>query len=76
MKCPISPVYSDSAALVLRPIAFCYAVDRWQVVANARDWPRSIVRAHQARQDDGLMSFAPGLDRIGQFADLIAGDPE
>lgn len=49
---------------------------RARLVAKAEDWPWSSVRAHLARQDDGLVSVAPVLDRVERFADLIAGDPD
>ena len=37
---------------------------------KAQDWPWSSARAHVARRDDGLISVAPLLDRVGRSADL------
>jgi len=49
---------------------------RARLVERAQDWPWSSVRAHLAGEDDELVSVRPVLDRLGQFADLLAGDPE
>jgi putative transposase len=46
------------------------------LVERAQDWPWSSVRAHLAGEDDELVSVRPVLDRLGQFADLLAGDPD
>lgn len=40
---------------------------------QAQDWPWSSARAHLAGQDDGLVTVAPLLDRIGDFAGFLAG---
>jgi putative transposase len=45
---------------------------RARLVADVRDWPWSSVRAHLARADDELVSVAPVLSRIPDFAALIA----
>ena len=49
---------------------------RARLVAHARDWPWSSVRAHLAGEDDGLVSVAPVLARVERFADLIAGEAD
>ncbi len=49
---------------------------RARLVAQARDWPWSSVRAHLAGRDDRLVSVRPLLDRAPRFADLIAGEPD
>ena len=53
---------------------FVNARGRWRghLSARAEDWPWSSVRAHLAREDNGLVSVRPMLDRIERFADLIA----
>ena len=49
---------------------------RARLVAQARDWPWSSVRAHLAGRDDDLVSVRPLLDRAPRFADLIEGEPD
>ena len=39
--------------------------------ARAADWRWSSARAHLAGRDDGLVTVAPLLERIGDFADLL-----
>jgi putative transposase len=41
------------------------------LVARAEDWPWSSARAHLAGADDGVVSAAPLLARIGDFAGLL-----
>ena len=41
-------------------------------VQMARDWKWSSVRAHLAGKDDGLVTVRPVLDRVADFASLIA----
>jgi putative transposase len=41
------------------------------LVARAADWPWSSVRAHLTGRDDGVVTTAPLLDRIGDFAGLL-----
>jgi putative transposase len=41
------------------------------LVARARDWPWSSARAHLAGTDDGVVSVAPLLERIPDFAGLL-----
>ena len=41
------------------------------LVAKARDWPWSSVRAHLLGRDDGLVAVQPLLERAPRFADLI-----
>jgi putative transposase len=45
---------------------------RARLVADARDWPHSSVAAHLAGRDDGLVTVRPILDRVANFADLLA----
>ena len=50
---------------------------RARLVAHARDWPWSSVRAHLAGADDGLVSVAPVLEMVGgRFADLLETDAD
>jgi putative transposase len=42
------------------------------LVAGAEDWPWSSARAHLAGRDDGVVTVAPLLDRIGDFAAFLA----
>lgn len=42
------------------------------LVARPEDWPWSSVRAHLAAQDDELVCVKPVLDRIADFAGLLA----
>ncbi len=49
---------------------------RARLVGRAEEWPWSSVRAHLAGQDDELVSVAPVLQRVGDFARLIALDGE
>lgn len=47
---------------------------RARLVSRAQDWPWSSVRAHLAGRDDELVTVAPALSRISDFAALIAPD--
>ncbi len=38
------------------------------LVAHAADWPWSSARAHLAGRDDGVVTVAPVLDMVGDFA--------
>jgi putative transposase len=49
---------------------------RARVVAHARDWRWSSVRAHLDRRDDELVRVAPLLDRVGRFTDFIVPGTE
>jgi putative transposase len=40
------------------------------------DWPWSSVRAHLAGRDGALVTVKPVLDQVGNFARLLAPDPE
>jgi len=42
------------------------------LVGRAEDWAWSSVRAHLSGRDDGLVRVRPVLDRVEQFAELIA----
>jgi REP-associated tyrosine transposase len=44
---------------------------RARLVERAEDWPWSSVRAHLGR-DDGVVTTAPVLERVGSFADFLA----
>jgi putative transposase len=45
---------------------------RARLAARAEDWKWSSVRAHLERKDDGLVTVGPVLDRVRDFASLIA----
>ena len=45
---------------------------RARLVGRAEDWKWSSVHAHLAGRDDGLVSVAPVLDRVKDFAAFIA----
>lgn len=45
---------------------------RARLVDRAEDWPWSSVGAHLRRQDDGVVTTAPVLARVGPFADFLA----
>jgi putative transposase len=45
---------------------------RARLVARAQDWKWSSVRAHLEGKDDGLVTTGPVLDRVKDFAALIA----
>lgn len=47
---------------------------RARLVKRAADWPWSSVRAHLAGTDDGLVTVAPALARIDDFAAFLADD--
>jgi putative transposase len=49
-----------------------------KLAATAADWPWSSTRAHLRRQDDGLVTVRPLLERVDRFADFLAipADPE
>jgi putative transposase len=48
---------------------------RARLVRQAQDWPWSSVRAHLTGTDDGLVTVAPVLARIGDFKSFVeAGD--
>jgi putative transposase len=40
----------------------------------AADWPHASVRAHLSGRDDGLVTVAPLLERVTNFADLLSSD--
>jgi len=45
---------------------------RARLVVRAQDWKWSSVRAHLAGRDDGLVSVRPVLERVSDFAALLA----
>jgi putative transposase len=45
---------------------------RARLAARPEDWKWSSVRAHLAGNDDGLVNVRPVLDRVQDFASLIA----
>ncbi|HUB84594.1 MAG TPA: hypothetical protein VL971_02800, partial [Rhizomicrobium sp.] len=49
---------------------------RARLVARAEDWRWSSVRAHLSGRDDELVTVKPLLDRMGDFAALLQGDPD
>ena len=44
---------------------------RARLVERAGDWPRSSVRAHLGGRDDGVVTVAPVLERVGPFAAFV-----
>ena len=44
---------------------------RARLVARAKKWPWSSVRAHLAGRDDGVVTVAPALERVGPFAAFL-----
>ena len=48
------------------------------LAATAADWPWSSSPAHLRRQDDGLVTVSPLLDRVDRVADVLEepADPE
>jgi putative transposase len=48
---------------------------RARLVVRAEDWPWSSVNAHLSGHDDGLVTVKPVLDRVPDFARLLAPDP-
>jgi putative transposase len=49
---------------------------RARLAATAQAWPWSSVRAHLKREDDGLVTVRDVLERVSQFAELIAPEAE
>ena len=49
---------------------------RARLVACAQDWPWSSVRAHLAGRNDDLVTVAPILSRVSDFAALVAPQAE
>jgi putative transposase len=49
---------------------------RARLVARAQDWRWSSARAHLIGQDDGITALPPVRDRVPNFADLLAGEPD
>lgn len=45
---------------------------RARLVPRAEDWPWSSVRAHLAAENDGLVTVAPVLSRVPDFAALVS----
>jgi len=67
-------VVMDNAHLVTAARYVSLNPVRARLVARAQDWPWSSVRAHLAGQDDGLVTVGPLLQRVGDFAALLAPD--
>jgi len=44
---------------------------RARLVERAEDWPWSSVQAHLGGRDDGVVTTAPVLERVGRFADFL-----
>ncbi len=59
----------DHFVAARRYLAFNPAPAR--LAAAPRDWLYGSVRAHLAGRDDGLVSVAPALARVGRFAGLL-----
>jgi putative transposase len=47
---------------------------RARLVERAEDWPWSSVRAHLSGRDDGVVTVAPVLERVGPF-DIFVDEP-
>jgi putative transposase len=45
---------------------------RARLVARAQNWRWSSVQAHIAGQDDHVVTLAPALDRVGNFANFLS----
>jgi len=45
---------------------------RAPLVTRAEEWPWSSVAAHLAGRDDGVVTVAPALERIGPFGDFLS----
>ena len=69
-----TPMDEDHLVAAVRYVALNPV--RARLVADARDWPHSSVRAHLEGRDDGLVRVRPVLDRVGRFADLLDSDPD
>ena len=46
------------------------------LTARAADWPWSSVHAHLSGRDDAVVTVAPVLDRVGDFATFLAEDAD
>ncbi len=46
------------------------------LATRAADWPWSSVHAHLAGPDDGVVTVAPVLDRVGDFAAFLDEDAD
>jgi putative transposase len=49
---------------------------RARLVTRPQDWAWSSVRAHLARRDDGVVTVAPLLERLGRIEALLDTEPE
>jgi hypothetical protein len=49
---------------------------RARLVERPQDWPWSSLRAHLAGTDDGLVTVAPLIERLGRITALIDTEPE
>jgi len=45
---------------------------RARLTARAQDWPWSSARAHLAGEDDGIVTVAPALERVGDFPAFLS----
>jgi putative transposase len=45
---------------------------RARLTARAQDWPWSSARAYLAGEDDGIVTVAPALERVGDFAAFLS----
>ncbi len=61
----------DEAHLAAAARTICLNPVRAGLVGRAEDWRWSSLRAHLSSKDDGLVTVAPLLKRIGRFADLV-----
>jgi len=66
-----SPLMAAFRDVALNPV-------KAKLAATAADWPWSSSPAHLRRQDDGLVTVSPLLDRVDRFADFleVPADPE
>ena len=66
----------DEAHLIAAARTIALKAVRARLTAQAQDWARSSARAHAAARDDGLVSVAPLIERVGRGTELIGVEPE
>jgi putative transposase len=71
-----SSVALDEEHLVLAARYVALNPVRAQLVRRPQHWAWSSLRAHLAGRDDGLVSVAPLIERLGSIAALVDIEPE